>query len=126
MTDPRNKNGSLRRRNRQRFKVMQCPCGICKGMLGPIHYDEPSDSKHPLSFVIDEIIPVSKYYLGGYRDPRAAAEDFNNLTAAHYICNQLKSNKINFSTKKLIKKLNLGDAGTAQTPKNEYKTDGKW
>ena len=96
-TNPRYTNGSLRRKNRARLKAMGAPCGICKGKLGPIHYDEPSDSKHPLSFVIDEIHPVSRWREFGYDSPRAAAEDFNNLQAAHYCCNQSKGNKLHFT-----------------------------
>lgn len=95
--NPRKANGSLRRKNRARFKAMAAPCGICGGRLGPIHYDEPSDSQHPLSFVIDEIRPVSKWQQFGYSSPRAAAEDFNNLQAAHWCCNAAKGNKINFT-----------------------------
>ena len=49
--NPRYKNGNLRRKHRARFKSMDAPCGICGGRLGPIHYDEPSDAQHPLSFV---------------------------------------------------------------------------
>ena len=94
--NPRYSNGSLRRKYRARFKAMGAPCGICGGRLGPIHYDEPSDSAHPLSFVIDEIIPVSKATRRGYESPRAAAEDFNNLQAAHRICNQLKGSREGF------------------------------
>lgn len=96
-TNARYKNGNLRRKHRARFKAMQSPCGICKGRLGPIHYDEPSDSKHPLSFVIDEIHPISKWRRYGYASERAAAEDWNNLQAAHYCCNMAKSNKDGFS-----------------------------
>ena len=92
-TNPRYKNGNLRRKYRARFKSMGAPCGICKGRLGEIHYDEPSNAKHPLSFVIDEIVPVSKYQLGGYGSREEAANDWNNLQAAHYICNSRKSNK---------------------------------
>lgn len=99
-TNARYKNGNLRRKNRARFKAMQAPCGICKGRLGPIHYDEPSDSKHPLSFVIDEIHPISKWRRYGYASERAAAEDWNNLQAAHYCCNAAKSNKDSFSLAK--------------------------
>ena len=73
---------------------MGCECGICRGRYGNIHYDEPSDHEHPLSFVIDEIIPISSWREFGYNSSREAAEDWNNLQAAHYICNQLKSNKI--------------------------------
>ena len=65
-------------------------CGICHGRLGEIHYDEPSDYKHPLSFVIDEIKPISRYKEFGYRSKREAAEDPNNIQAAHYICNAKK------------------------------------
>lgn len=94
MSNPRYANGNLRRKYRARFKAMGAECGICKGRLGEIHYDEPSDYKHPLSFVIDEIIPVSRYKEYGYPSKRACAEDFNNLQAAHYCCNQAKSNRL--------------------------------
>lgn len=87
-------NGNLRRKNRARLKAIGAPCGICKGRLGPIHYDEPSDHKHPLSFVIDEIIPVSKATQYGYASDREAAEDWNNLQPAHYICNAKKSDRL--------------------------------
>ncbi len=91
--NPRYKNGNLRRKHRARFKAMGAQCGICKGRLGPIHYDEPSNSDHPLSFVIDEIKPVSKWRQYGYESPEAAAQDFDNLQAAHYCCNQAKSDR---------------------------------
>lgn len=96
MNNCRQQNGGLRRKYRGRFKAMGLPCGICNGLLGPIHYDEPSNYRYPLSFVIDEIIPVSKATQYGYKTPREAAEDWNNLQPAHYICNQRKSDKINY------------------------------
>lgn len=92
-------NGSLRRKNRARFRAMNASCGICHGRLGPIHYDEPSDSRHPLSFVIDEIKPISKWRQFGYGSAREAAEDWNNLQAAHYCCNAWKSDKTGESAK---------------------------
>lgn len=92
--NPRYKNGNLRRKHRARLKAMQAPCGICKGRLGPIHYNEPSDSKHPLSFVIDEIKPVSKWRIYGYGSPEEAAQDWNNLQAAHWCCNAAKGAKV--------------------------------
>ena len=89
---------------------MGAPCGICRGRLGPIHYDEPSDAQHPLSFVIDEIRPVSRWKEFGYNSPEAAAQDWDNLQAAHWICNQKKSNKIGETeVGQVIKKINIID-----------------
>lgn len=93
MSNPRQSNGALRRKYRARFRAMAAPCGICRGALGPIRYDQPSDPQHPLSFVIDEVRPVSRWREFGYESPRAAAEDWNNLQAAHYCCNAAKGNK---------------------------------
>lgn len=113
MSNPRYQNGNKRRKYRQRLKAMNAPCGICHGKLGPIHYDEPSDGQHPLSFVIDEINPVSKYKQFGYSSKRAAAEDWNNIQAAHWVCNSMKSDKTNFQYgkygDKVIKKVNYSD-----------------
>ena len=95
-TNPRYKNGSLRRKHRARFKAMGAECAICHGRLGPIHYDEPSDGDHPLSFVIDEVRPVSKWKLFGYSSPEAAAQDWNNLQPAHRCCNSMKGAKLNY------------------------------
>nr|DAX81109.1 MAG TPA: HNH endonuclease [Caudoviricetes sp.] len=101
-TNPRTQNGTLRKKYRARFRAAGAPCGICKGKLGPIHYDEPSSPAHPLSFVIDEIKPVSRWREFGYHSAREAAEDFDNLQAAHYYCNSVKSNKVNFDFGKKI------------------------
>ena len=92
--NPRYRNGNFRRKARARFKAQGACCGICHGRLGAIHYDEPSDSKHPLSFVIDEIKPVSRWKEFGYSSPEAACTDLSNLQAAHWVCNSKKSNKI--------------------------------
>lgn len=105
-TNPRYSNGNMRRKNRARIKAMGLPCHICGK---PIHYDEPSDHKHPWSFVIDEVFPVSRWKEGGYDSARACAEDFNNLKAAHYLCNQIKSNKVGFDINKVIRKINVVD-----------------
>lgn len=94
-SNPRYANGNRRRQHRKRFRAMGLPCGICNGRMGPIHYDEPSDSSHPLSFVIDEIRPVSRWQQFGYSSPEAAAADWTNLQPAHYACNAAKSNKTN-------------------------------
>ena len=73
-THPRYQNGNLRRKHRARLKAMGCECGICNGRLGPIRYDQPSNAQHPLSFVIDEIRPVSRWQEFGYESPAAAAQ----------------------------------------------------
>lgn len=112
-SNPRYKNGNYRRKMRARFKAMDCPCGICKGRLGAIHYDEPSDHLHPLSFVIDEIKPISRWREFGYNSPQEACMDIDNLQAAHYCCNQAKSNKVD-SDKRVLR------------IKNNVVSDGEW
>lgn len=116
-TNPRYKNGALRRKYRQRFKAMGAPCGICGGKLGRIHYEEPSDSKHPLSFVIDEITPISKWKQAGYSSAAEAAQDWSNVQAAHYICNQLKRDKQGFT---------LAVRGRQETKRKRIVLDGDW
>lgn len=111
-TNPRYKNGNLRRKQRARFRAMDAPCGICGGRLGPIRYDEPSDADHPLSFVIDEIKPVSRWKQFGYDSPEAAAQDPGNVQAAHRCCNAAKGAKVGFIKPKMSR--------------NPIKLDGKW
>ena len=62
---------------------MRLPCAIC-GM--PIDYDLPAGD--PMSFEVDEILPVS---MGG------SELDWANLQPAHRLCNQKKGNKIGFT-----------------------------
>ena len=93
MSNPRYANGNFRRKVRARFKAQGAPCAICKGALGPIDYAAPSDPAHPLSFVIDEIRPVSRWREFGYESPQAAAQDLENLAPAHRVCNAAKSAK---------------------------------
>ena len=114
MGNPRFANGSLRRKHRARFRAMNAPCGICGGKLGPIRYDQPSDARHPLSFVIDEIRPVSRWRQFGYDSPEAAAQDWNNLQAAHRCCNSAKGAKTNY---------HFGDMRPVQKP---VIRDGDW
>lgn len=92
--NPRSANGHRRRQYRERFKAMAAPCGICGGRFGPIRYDQPSDAKHPLSFVIDEIRPISRYAEFGYASREMAARDWDNLQAAHWMCNAAKGARV--------------------------------
>ena len=109
MSNPRYSNGNLRRKYRARFKAMDAPCGICRGRFGPIHYDEPSDHNHPLSFVIDEIKPISRYKEFGYESREAAARDWNNLQAAHYCCNAAKADR---TEARVIRKIQKTDVAS--------------
>ena len=93
-SNPRSMNGNFRRKMRRRFQAEGAPCAICRGALGPIRYDQPSDAAHPLSFVIDERLPVSRWREFGYKSARAAAEDVDNLAPAHWVCNAKKGAKI--------------------------------
>jgi 5-methylcytosine-specific restriction endonuclease McrA len=112
--NPRKRNGNFRRKAAARFRAMAAPCGICGGRLGPIRYDQPSDGDHPLSFVIDEIRPISKWMLFGYDSPEAAAQDWNNLQAAHRCCNAAKGARAGVKQEK------------ARTVRRPISRDGEW
>lgn len=81
MSNPRRANGSRRDKIRDRWRAIGAPCWICGK---PIDYSlgmvtvNGKRRPHPMSFVVDEVVPV-KY--GG--DPL----DFNNTRPAHWICN---------------------------------------
>ncbi len=75
-SNPRYSNGARRRAIRARWKAIGAPCALCGK---PIDYSLPAG--HPMSFEVDEIIPVSR---GG--DPL----DFSNTQPAHRSCNQRK------------------------------------
>lgn len=62
---------------------MRLPCAICGA---PIDYSLPA--RHPLSFEVDEIVPVS---LGG------SELEWSNLQPAHRICNERKGNRMCFT-----------------------------
>ena len=80
-SNPRRANGSRRDKIRDRWRAIGAPCGICGK---PIDYSlgivtvNGKRRPHPMSFVVDEVVPVSK---GG--DPL----DFENTRPAHWICN---------------------------------------
>lgn len=80
--NPRYANGNARRKLRDRWRAIGAPCGICGKQidysLGFVVDNRGRRHPHPMSFVVDEIVPV-KY--GG--DPL----DFENTRPAHWICN---------------------------------------
>ena len=97
--NPRSSNGAARRAIRERWRAIGDPCHLCGK---PIDYslgmivDERTGKKrpHPMSFVVDEIIPVSRYREGGFESPEQAAITWGNTQPAHYICNARKGNSI--------------------------------
>ena len=88
-TNPRYKNGNYRRGLRARMKARGDRCHICGG---EIDYSLPY--LDPMSFVIDEKIPISKWKQYGYDSPEAVAMDPNNTFAAHRMCNAAKGARV--------------------------------
>ena len=87
-SNPRHANGAARRRIRQHWAAMGEPCAICGK---PIDYtlgmvtDKRTGKRrpHPMSFVVDEIVPVS---MGG------SPYLLDNTRPAHWICNARRGN----------------------------------
>lgn len=79
MGNPRRTNGSRRTKLRTRVAAMGLPCALCGQ---PIDYSLPAGD--PMSYELDEVVPVSK---GG--DPY----DPSNVQPAHRVCNQRKGNR---------------------------------
>lgn len=82
--NPRYKYRTRREALRARLKAEGNPCHICGKA---IDYSLPAG--HPLSFEVDEVVPVSR---GG--DPLS----YENCKASHRICNQRKGAKMNWRT----------------------------
>lgn len=89
MGNPRRTNSSRRNKLRDRVAARGEPCHICHQ---PIDYSLPAG--HPMSYELDEIVPVSR---GG--DPY----DIANVGPAHRICNQRKGNRLPTDAKKAPK-----------------------
>lgn len=79
-SNARTKNGHRRRQLREWWRAQELPCHLCGQ---PIDYTLPA--RDPMSFEVDEIIPVS---LGG--DPLSR----ENTAPAHRICNQKKGARL--------------------------------
>ena len=81
--NPRRANGYRRTKLREWLCAQGRPCHIC-GQA--IDYTLPAG--HPMSFEVDEIVPVS---MGG------SPFDRTNVDAAHRICNQRRGNRVMLS-----------------------------
>ena len=86
-SNPRYRNYAQRVAIRKRWKAIGAPCALCGK---PIDYSLPAGD--PMSYEVDEIVPVS---LGG--DPC----DFENTQPAHRRCNQKKGNGLGKPRKRL-------------------------
>ena len=103
--NPRNSNGAARRSIRDRWRAIGAPCALCGK---PINYDlgyitdEATGKRrmHPMAFVVDEIVPVSRYREGGFDSPEQAALTWGNTQPAHYVCNARKGNSLQNEIKK--------------------------
>ena len=83
--DPRYAHRDARRALRRRIASMGLPCHLCGQ---PIDYSLPA--YHPLSFELDEIVPLASLP----PEQRAmAALDYNNVAPAHRICNEKRGAK---------------------------------
>lgn len=98
--NPRRTNGSRRTKLRKAVGSLGLPCALCGQ---PIDYSLPPG--HPMSYELDEIVPVSK---GG--DPY----DPDNVQPAHRVCNQRKGNR---TTRAL---------GASQRPPGRLRTSREW
>lgn len=79
-SNPRYFKDHERRVLRERVRRRGDPCALCGK---PIDYSLPA--RHPMSFELDEIIPISR---GG------SPIDPDNVQATHRICNERKGNRV--------------------------------
>ena len=102
--NPRNANGSRYRKGRAALRARGEPCWICRafGRAGDIDYSLPA--RHPYSFELDHLVPISKG--GDPYDPR-------NQAATHRCCNEWRSNK---SVEEVLA-IARGDAAAPRPPR---------
>ena len=86
--NPRNANGSARRKLRARLRAEGRGCWICRAFGRPDAIDYSLPHGHPMSFEVDELVPVRDWRIAGYPSPTACALDYANVDAAHRACNE--------------------------------------
>lgn len=91
--DPRKRNGNARRKlqrwMRNQVAAYDLPCHICGESI-----DLSIPSTDPMGLTLDEIVPVSRWMLGGYPSAEACALDPANIAPAHRICNIKRQNRM--------------------------------
>ena len=88
--NPRRVNGYRRDQLRKRVASLGLPCALCGQSIdySLTTWVDPKDGRtkrHPLSYELDEIVPVSKG--GSHLDP-------DNVQPTHRICNQRRGNRL--------------------------------
>lgn len=107
----RRSNGSRRNANRARMRAEGRGCWICRAFGRPDAIDYSLPARHPMSFELDELVPVSKYWLGGYATPEACAMDYANNDATHRCCNNWRKNKTVAQVLELAARARAGKKG---------------
>lgn len=83
-TNPRTRNGTARRAAREWLRAQGRGCWICRVFGRPDAIDYSLPAGDPMSFEVDELVPVS---LGG------SPYDHANLDATHRRCNEWRGNR---------------------------------
>ena len=83
-SNPRYAKSTARVKLRNRLKAEGRGCWICRAFGRPDAIDYSLPARHPRSFEVDDLVPVSK---GG--DP----VDYGNVDAAHRECNIWRGNR---------------------------------
>lgn len=124
-SNPRRANGSARSKLRTRLRAEGRGCWICRvfGRDDRIDYSLPPG--HPMSFEVDELVPVSEYPRGGYASARECALDYRNVDATHRRCNQWRGKKSVAQVLALAK--GSPEAGRSSVPRAvKGAGDGRW
>lgn len=82
--NPRYANAGARVKLRQRLKAEGRGCWICRAFGRPDAIDYSLPARHPRSFEVDELVPVSR---GG------SPIDYANVDATHRECNCWRGNR---------------------------------
>ncbi len=112
--NPRYSNGNARTKLRKRLKAEGRGCWICRAFGRPdtINYDLPA--RHPCSFEVDELVPVS---LGG------SPYDYANVDATHRECNNWRGNR---SVAEVLAEARVWRTAGKVAPKKSDETSREW
>ena len=107
-SNPRYANRAARVKLRNRLKAEGRGCWICRAFGRPDRIDYDLPARHPMSFEVDELVPISKYWLGGYESKEQCALDYANVDATHRKCNNWRRGR----TVEEVLKIARGQAAT--------------